>query len=208
MIWLAESVNALGASSNLNILWTCCDLLLIDRLVSGSSWHQKLMEWTTWDQHLCFMFSVISDLVYVLMQQTHWYPLVILFQTPTLCSAYFWLLLLFYMIGFSNLTHKYLCLWVSVMCICLQPRITTKPSILQRFWSIWFGACKSAPQQLLHLLSHTEGLSMLLISHPYFSNSSLKMQKLIIGKSYALTLTRVRRGWKNFLQVIDYSHPV
>ena len=90
----------------------------------------------------------------------------------------------------------------------LQPRTTTKPSILQKFWSIWFGVCKSVPQQLLYLLSHTEGLSMLHISHPYFSNSSLKMQKLIIGKSYALTSTRVRRGWKNFLQVIDYSHPV
>jgi len=121
-------VNALGASSNLNILWTCCDLLLIDRLVSGSSWHQKLMEWTTWDQHLCFMFSVISDLVYVLMQQTHWYPLVILFQTPTLCSAYFWLLLLFYMIGFSNLTHKYLCLRVSVMCICSPEQLPNQAS--------------------------------------------------------------------------------
>lgn len=90
----------------------------------------------------------------------------------------------------------------------LQPRTTTKPSILPRFWSIWFGACKSAPRQLLYHLSSTEGLSMLHISRPYFSSSSLKMQKLIIGKSYVLTLTRMRKGWKNFLQVIDHSHQV
>lgn len=46
------------------------------------------------------------------------------------------------------------------------------------------------------------------IYHPYFSSSLLKMQKPIIGKSYALTLTGVRRGWKTFMQVIEYPHPV
>jgi hypothetical protein len=50
-----------------------------------------------------------------------------------------------------------------------------------------------------------ERLSMLRIYHPYFSSSLLKMRRQITGKSYALISTRMRRGWKLFLLVIDYS---
>lgn len=118
----------------------------------------------------------------------------------------FWLLFTWLVFQIC-LTHNYLML-MGLSFVHVQPRTTTKQIISQRFWSIWFGACKSALQQLRYLVLYIGRLSMLHIYHPYFSNSSLKMRKLIIGKSYVLTLTRMRRGWKIFLQVSHYPNPI